>query len=186
MEERRAADGFRLQTDPRLNEGEAWPAERFPEARYHWFRDCGCLVCALSALLRHHGLETSETFSPWELNRRLIDAGGFTPAADLRIGSISRLYPLEYREPVPYSREELVRIAGQGFPCLVTVPGVRGERHFLALLRLLPEDALVFDPLTGLRRLGEYPRVCEIRWFRPGRPDGAAESADPNDRRGNR
>ena len=60
-----------------------------------------------------------------------------------------------------------MRIAGQGFPCLVTVPGIHAARHFLTLLRLLPEDAEMFDPCTGIRMLSEYPVIYEIRWFRP-------------------
>ena len=87
------------QKELRFNRAEAWPAERFPDADYRYFRDCGCLVCALAVMLRHSGTEKEEDeslFDPWILNKRLIDCGAFTPAADLELFCISRLYPLEY------------------------------------------------------------------------------------------
>ena len=55
----------------------------------------------------------------------------------------------------------------QGLPCLVTVPGEHANRHFTAPLFTLPDDVLVFDPLSGERRLSAYKRICEIRVFRP-------------------
>ncbi len=158
-----------LQTAPCLNRAEAWPAERFPEAEFRYFRDCGCLVCALAVMLRRCGLEASaeETcFDPWILNQRLIDCGAFTPAADLELSRISRLYPLEYLGAIPYTEEALQRADASGFPCLITVPGEKAERHFAALLDLLPDGGTVFDPACGIRRLRAYDRICEIRMFR--------------------
>lgn len=79
------------QTDPRFNKAEAWPAQQFPDAQFRFFRDAGCLVCALAVLLRHTGLEKEadeNLFNPWILNRRLIDCGAFTPAADLELSGI--------------------------------------------------------------------------------------------------
>ena len=165
------------QDDPRWNKTEAWPRDLFPEVSWPFFREAGCLVCSLAVLLRCCGLESSEAFTPWELNRKLIGCGAFSPAADLRIGKIRDLYPLAYQGPVPYSREALVRLAGNGFPCLITVPGIRAKWHFLALLRLLPEDAAVYDPLSGEKRLSEYSRIGEIRWFRFAGQDAAPGSA---------
>ena len=164
---------FWRQDNPRWNRVEAWPKALFPYARFSLFRDSGCLVCSLALLLRRCGLETSETFSPWELNRSLQAIGAFSPEADLYISRIRGLYPLEYQDPVPYSREALERIAGNGFPCLLTVPGHNAERHFLCLLRLTPEDADIFDPAAGERKLSSYPKVLEIRWFRL--PDGRTQ-----------
>ena len=157
------------QTDPRFNLEEAWPAQQFPGAEFRWFRDAGCLVCALAVLLRHADIEeeTDENrFTPWILKRRLIDIGAFTPAADLEISFVSRLYPLEYLGALPYSVAALRQAVESGFPCLVTVPGIQAERHFMALLRVLPDDAVVYDPLCGERKLSSYDRVCEIRPFR--------------------
>ena len=85
------------QDDPRFNREEAWPEAQFPDAEYRRFRDAGCLVCALAVMLRHAGLEKEadeDLFNPWILNLRLIDAGAFTPAADLELSEIGRLYPL--------------------------------------------------------------------------------------------
>ncbi len=94
-------------------------------------------------MLRHTGFETEtdeSLFDPWILNRRLIECGAFTPAADLELSEISRLYPLEYAGRAAYSRDALTRTADSGQPCLVTVPGVNAPRHFTALLRLTPHE----------------------------------------------
>ena len=157
------------QDDPRFNREEAWPEAQFPDAEYRRFRDAGCLVCALAVMLRHAGLEKEtdeDLFNPWILNEKLIDAGTFTPAADLELSEIGRLYPLDCQEAVPYSPEALKRTVQDCLPCLITVPGKNAERHFTALIRLLPDDALVYDPLCGERKLSAYDRICEIRAFR--------------------
>ena len=176
------------QGDPRFNREEAWPAQQFPDADYRFFRDCGCLVCALAVMLRHCGMEAAEDeslFDPWILNRRLIGCGAFSSSADLDLAGIGKLYPLAYLGALPYSREALVRTGGMGLPCLVTVPGAKADRHFTALCRILPDDAVVYDPLCGERRLSSYHRVCEIRVFRPweeggSRPASAAASIPPD------
>ena len=155
-------------SDPCFNSEEAWPAEQFPDADYRYFSDAGCLIFALARMLVHYGLEKGEDgpFDPRILNRRLIDCGAFTPAADLELSYISRLYPLSYLGALPFSWETLAQVAGSGLPCLITVPGVNAEHHFTTLIRLLPDDAVVYDPLCGERNLGSYVRICEIRLFR--------------------
>jgi len=155
---------------PWLNEEEAWPAALFPDAQYHYFADCGCLVTSLAVMLRRFRIEpeTDEAlFNPWILNRRLIEAGAFFPSADLDLRRISRLYPLEYDGQIPYSRETLVRLWETGNPFLVTVPGVRAPRHFIAPDQLTEDDLTVFDPLWPKKRLSEYETVCELRVFVP-------------------
>ena len=157
------------QTDTRFNREEAWPAEQFPDADFRYFRDAGCLVCALAVMLVHFGIEKAEDeslFDPWILNRKLIGCGAFTPAADLELSDIGRLYPLSYLGSVSYSQETLAQIAESGLTCLITVPGVNAEHHFTTLIRFLPDDAVVYDPLCGERNLGSYVRICEIRLFR--------------------
>lgn len=158
------------QTDLRLNRREAWPASRFPDAQYHYFRDCGCLVCALAVMLRHYGMEKEadeNAFNPWILNQRLIDCGAFTSAADLELSYVNRLYPLAYLGEIPYSRKSLVQIVDTALLCLVTVPGKNADKHFAAMLSLLPDDAIVFDPLRGEQRLSAYAQIFEIRVFLP-------------------
>ena len=116
------------QDDPRLNERQAWPKEAFPEADYAWFRESGCLVCSLAAMLLRFGLEKNteeEPFNPWILNQRLIACGAFTPAADLELDDIWKLYPLRYIGSVPYSWEALKQLTESGSLCLLTVPGIR-------------------------------------------------------------
>ena len=157
------------QDDPRYNQVEAWPALLFPAAEYRYFRDCGCLVCALAVMLRRYGVEKEEDeglFNPWVLNQGLIECGAFSPEADLELCDISRLYPLEYLGEVPYSRDTLLQVAERGLPCLVTVPGENAAMHFTALLEALQDDAVVYDPRCGKKNLSSYARVCEIRVFR--------------------
>ena len=157
------------QDDPRLNERQAWPKEAFPEADYAWFRESGCLVCSLAAMLLRFGLEKNteeEPFNPWILNQRLIACGAFTPEADLELDDIWKLYPLRYIGSIPYSWDTLKQLIENGSLCLVTVPGIRGPRHFTAVLCLTEDDAVLFDPLCGERKLREVDRLCEIREFR--------------------
>ena len=157
------------QDDVCLNRTEAWPAVLFPDATYHYFRDCGCLVCALAVMLRHYGAEAETNdalFNPWVLNQRLIACEAFDSAADLELNHIDRLYPLEYVGQMPYTRSALARIAKSGSPCLITVPGKKAKRHFTTLLHVLEDDAVLYDPVCGEARLGTYNRVCEIREFR--------------------
>ena len=152
-----------------LNQAEAWPASLFPAADYHYFRDCGCLVCALAVMLRHYDVETEsdETlFNPWILNQRLIDCDAFSCEADLELEYISRLYPLEYLGAIPYSMDNLMNTIKSGYPCLVTVPGKKADRHFATVLSALDKDAIVYDPLCGETKLSSYNRLCEIRAFR--------------------
>ncbi|MBO4459443.1 MAG: polysaccharide deacetylase family protein [Clostridiales bacterium] len=159
-----------LMDDPRYNREKAWPEERFPDANYHYIRDTGCLVCALAYMLSANGIEKEydiRSFDPWILNGRLIECGAFTPAADLDLFAISRLYPLLYQGPVIYSEERLKECVDNGDLCLLTVPGQKGIHHFIALDHLLPGDASVFDPKSGMRLLSDYERVLEIRPFRP-------------------
>ena len=157
-----------LQTASQLNLEEAWPARLYPDAEYRYFRDCGCLMCALAVMLRHCGIEKEEDqslFNPWILNQRLIDCGAFTSDADLELSFINRLYPIEYLGEFPYSRETLAFNMDEGFPCLVTVPGEKADRHFIVPLFVLPDDVIAFDPFSGEQRLSTYNRICDIRQF---------------------
>ena len=156
------------QTDPRFNLSEAWPEQQFPDAEYRYFRDCGCLVCSLAVMLCHYGIEkTSDEniFSPLILNQRLIDHGAFSPAADLELTDIKKLYPLEYLGAVPYSPNTLADVAENGLPCLITVPGINSDKHFTALYHVISGDAAVYDPLCGEKKLSSYNRIYEIRVF---------------------
>ena len=123
---------------------------------------------ALAVMLERCGLETANAgrFDPWVLNERLIGCGAISPAADLELSFIHCLYPLEYLGAAPFTESALRRIAEEGTPCLVTVPGTNAERHFAAFLRLAPEGAFVFDPLCGERMLDLRGRICEVRAFR--------------------
>ena len=156
------------QDDPRLNRVEAWPATVFPDAEYRYFRDAGCLVCSLAVLLRECSVESEQDealFNPWVLNQRLVDCGAFSPAADLELSDIRKLYPLEYLGEVSYSVDALDVAKRNGLPCLIAMPGENASRHFTALLDVSEGDALVFDPCAGERRLSSYDQICEMRLF---------------------
>lgn len=157
------------QDDAFLNQAQAWPAALFPRATYHYFRDCGCVVCALAVMLRHCGAETEsdeKLFNPWVLNQRLIDCGAFDSAADLQLECVGRLYALEYVGKVPCTADALAGLASSGALCLVTVPGKKAKWHFTALLRVLEDDAVLYDPNVGKARLSSYDGPLEIRVFR--------------------
>ncbi len=157
------------QDDAFLNGAQAWPAALFPRATYHYFRDCGCVVCSLAVMLRHCGAETESDeglFNPWVLNQRLIDCGAFDSAADLNLDCVGRLYALEYVGKLPCTADALAEVAASGAPCLVTVPGQNAEWHFTTLLRMLEGDAELYDPNVGKAWLSSYDGPSEIRVFR--------------------
>ena len=158
------------QAAPELNREEAWPAGLFPDAQYHYFKDVGCLVTSLAIMLRHFGTEEENDenqFNPWILNNRLIEAGAFNRAADLRLWSINRIYPLDYLGQIPYSEEIMLNLCRMDYPFLITVTGVKDPRHFLAPYKLTGDDMIVIDPAAGKRCLSEFENICELRMFRP-------------------
>ena len=161
------------QTDPRFNLKEAWPSKKFPLADYHYFRDCGCLICSLAVLLCLCGLENADDesrFNPLILNRRLIDCGAFDTKADLDLSQINKLYPLEYTGAIECSDTSLRFLSETHTPCLITVPGKNAETHFIAFYDLLPGDALVYDPMNGIKTLSSYEKTIDIRVFRATEP----------------
>lgn len=166
---RRIDDSCFMQNNPRYNEREAWTAERFPDAQYHYFRDSGCLVCSLAFLLRYHGFEketNTDIFNPWTFCERLIENQAFSPGADLEIAAVSRLYPIGYLGVIDYSREALIDSVRSGYACLIVVRGKNGPFHFIVLEELTEDDAIVFDSKAGQRYLSEYAEVYQIRLFR--------------------
>lgn len=125
-------------------------------------------MCSLAVMLRDCCVESEQDetlFNPWVLNQRLIDCGAFSSAADLELSDIRKLYPLEYLGEVPYSGTAMDAVKRNGLPCLITMPGNNAARHFTSLLDVMDDDALVFDPCAGERRLSTYDRICEMRLF---------------------
>ena len=156
------------QTDPYLNHLEAWPAGIFPEAKWHYFKESGCLITSLSIMLCRFRIEQEcdpKCFNPWILNERLKSIGAFTPAADLFISDICKLYPVVYTGELPCSKQELVRLLGAGTPFLVTVPGIRGDRHFVVPDRLTDDGLIIIDPLRGKTVLTESDIIIDLRVF---------------------
>lgn len=166
-----------------LNEREAWPADLFPEAEWQYFKQAGCLVTSLSIILRRFGIEPEPDearFNPWILNERLIEAGAFTPSADLIMEDIHKLYPLEYVGELPYSRQTLMRLMEQGEPFLITVPGVRGARHFVVPDELTENDLRIIDPAWSKPFLSEFDVIHEICVFRVDKPLSRDDAGTPD------
>ncbi|GEM_PF-3211860 len=157
------------QAAPFINNEEAWTKEEFPDATYHYFKEWGCLVSSLAILLRRYGFENNNDqsqFNPWTLNERLKKFGAFDSAADLRMDKLNRLYPIEYAGDIPYSREALISSAEQGYKCMVSVPGVRGESHYVVVDIITDDDVIIIDPTWQKRRLSEFDQVIDIIRFK--------------------
>ena len=157
--------------NPCYNKEEAWPASLFPEAEYHYFHECGSLLCALAILLRHHGFEKENDealFNPWILNQRLTDCGAFSPAADLHLHLVSRLYPLDYYGFITFHPGILEDLGRNKWLCLFLVQKEGGGRSFAALHSISgvsSEDVSVIEPGAGVRRLSDYKKVYDLRLF---------------------
>lgn len=157
------------QNAPEFNEKEAWSASLFPNAEYHFFSECGCLVTSLAIMLRHYNIEKeadTKSFNPWILNENLIKCGAFDDAADLIMERVGRLYPLEYIGSAVYTKEKLLELYESGEPFLITVPGKRTARHFIAPDCPTEEDFVIIDPASSKTHLSEFDRACELRMFR--------------------
>ena len=92
------------QYDADFNESEAWQASLFPDARYRYFSECGCVVTSLAIMLRLYDIETQadvSKFNPWILNKKFIECRAFDSAADLKLDYINCLYNLKYTGSVP-------------------------------------------------------------------------------------
>ena len=157
------------QTDSRFNREEAWPAELFPDAEFRFFSECGCVVTSLAIMLRHFGIEPEtdeEKFNPWILNEWLIRCEAFTKSADLIIGNISRIYPLEYVGKIPYSKEAAEELCASGEPFLITVRGTNAPRHFIVPDGLFNGELKVIDCYGNNRHISDYDTVYDLRLFR--------------------
>lgn len=156
------------QADERYNQEEAWPASLFPEAKFHIFRECGCLITSLAIMLRHFGIEKEgdeELFNPWILNERLIRAGAFDPAGNLILSDLNKLYPIEYIGSTAYTEEGLKKAVASGEPFLITVPGIRGEHHFIVPDHMEGDDLATIDCAWEKEYLSQFDTICELRLF---------------------
>ncbi|WP_044912753.1 hypothetical protein [Butyrivibrio sp. WCE2006] len=157
-----------IQSDPQYNKEEAWPSSIFPKAKYHFFKETGCLVTSLAIMLRHFGIEKEEDeekFNPWILNKRFIEKELFTESADLELNYIDRVYPIEYKGRFPFSFEKLKELYESGQPFLLTVPGVKGERHFIVPDELIDDNLTVIDCAWQKKYLSDFNTICELRKF---------------------
>lgn len=157
------------QTDVEFNQEEAWPEKLFPDAKFRYFSECGCVVTSLAIMLRHFGLEPEadpEKFNPWILNEWLIRCEAFTKSADLIINNISKIYPLEYVGMVPYSKEEALKLCESAEPFLITVPGTNAPRHFIVPDCVENGELKVFDCYGNNQSINDYEKVFDLRVFR--------------------
>ena len=157
------------QTDSEFNKEEAWTSQLFPDAKFRYFSDCGCVVTSLAIMLRHFGLEPEtdpEKFNPWILNELLIRCEAFTKSADLIIRNISRIYPLEYVGTTPYSKETVEELLKSGNPFLITVPGTNAPRHFIVPDCLMNGDLKIIDCYGDNQYISDYNTVYDLRVFR--------------------
>jgi hypothetical protein len=157
------------QDDLAYNKEEAWPAALFPDSSYHLFSECGCLITSLAIMLRHYGIEkeTDPTlFNPWILNQKLIRKGLFDSMANLHLYRIQEVYPLEYMDSIPFTWEDLRELCREGHPFLITVPGLRAERHFIVPDHLTDTDMAIIDCAWGKKYLSEFDTIHELRTFR--------------------
>ena len=158
------------QLSEKFNKTEAWQEDLFPDAEYRFMKEAGCLIVPLAIRLRSFGIETEddeELFNPMILNERLIEVGAFDSAADLYLNYINKLYALDYIGPMGYSDKCLQMLIQRGNPFLICVPGVRGDKHFVAFDGFCEDgDIAILDPAQRAERLSDYETVLDLRVFR--------------------
>lgn len=157
------------QDDPAFNKEEAWPAALFPDSSYHFFHECGCLITSLAIMLRHYDIEKETDparFNPWILNQKLIRKGLLDSMGDLHLYRIQEVYPLEYVDAIPFTWEDMRELCHEGYPFLITVPGVLGERHFVVPDHLTDTDLAIIECAWGKKYLSEFDVIHELRTFR--------------------
>lgn len=145
------------QYDIILNEKAAWEKEKFPNAQYHYFKECGCFVTSIANLLIKYNLE-SNSFSPWTLNEKLKKIGGFSDAADLYANAIEKLYPINYCGREKYTKERALELLDKGYACILVVRGVNYPLHYV----LMDSKTEVSDPNS---EINEYPNDNNIYYI---------------------
>ena len=157
------------QDDPRYNMTETFDAENYPDAKYRYLRDNGCLVIALTVMLRFLGIEKEtdyNKFNPMIFLERAKAAGCFSKSADFILSKFSKLYPLEQFDCVPYSRQALIESRNNGYVSLLMVPGIHGPYHYIVPDTILDDDVSVIDCIFGKTLVSQYEKVFFIVNFR--------------------
>ena len=157
------------QDDPRYNVTEAFDAENYPDANYRYLRDNGCYIVALAIMLRRFGIEKEsdyQKFNPMIFLERAKKAGCFSKGADFISASISKLYPIEQFECIPYFREALIESYKKGYASILMVPGVKGPYHYIVPDEILDDDVSVIDNKFGKTLVSQYEKVYYIVHFR--------------------
>lgn len=157
------------QDDSRYNMTQAFDEEHYPDAQYRYIKDSGCLIVALAIMVRMYGLEKEadyQKFNPWIFLQRAKAAGCFTKSADFILADITKLYPLEQFECVPYSRQAMIESRQNGYASILMVPGIHGPYHYVVPDQILPDDVSVIDNMFGKTRVSQYEKVFYIVHFR--------------------
>lgn len=157
------------QDDYRYNLTEAFDEEKYPDAQYRYFKDCGCLIVALAIMLRLSGVEKEtdySKFNPWILLERAKASECFDKSADFILSKLSELYPIEQFECVPYSREALIDSRNKGYLSLLMVPGLNSPYHYIVPDEILINDISVIDNKFGKTLASQYKKVYYILNFK--------------------
>lgn len=137
-------------------------------------KNYGCLLCALSSVLKYYGIDTD----PDKLNAQLKENGGFkTDSGIYNWGTIMRLYPqikeqfINTPSPLTDSQMNQIRSAiDAGYPVVIEIDyspkTVAVDMHFVTIVGYNPNDEndfTIVDSLGGTQHsLKDY-----LGWFFP-------------------
>ncbi len=128
----------------------------------------GCLICSVAKMLQ---AAAGVTYTPWELNKKLVEVGGYANGNELVFGAISRIEPrILFLERRDYSNRafpieadaEIQALLARGGMAIVQVnfrfvddPGHLHE-HWLYVLKIQRDEQVApfnawfcFDPWYG-------------------------------------
>ncbi len=157
------------QDDLRFNRTEMFDAENYPDAKFRYLKDSGCLIVALSIMLRLFGIEKEtdfNKFNPLIFCERAKAAGCFSKSGNFIFPAMPRLYPIEKFEAVPYSREAMIESFNKGYASILMVPGVNCQYHYVVPYKILDNDVSVIDRKFGKTLVSQYKEVYYILNFR--------------------
>lgn len=157
------------QYDDEWNQTEAWPEAEYPYAKSRYMRESGCFITALSIMLRRYNIETEENpevFNPRILCENMKKIGAYDRFADISPEDISRLYPIEYLNTIPYSFQKLEEFIAREQPCLVMVPGKSGPYHYVVPNAIEGGRVKICDPAFDEDYLDAFQTIYYIVLFR--------------------
>ena len=151
------------------NQTESWPEAEYPYAKSRYMRKSGCFITALSIMLRRYNIVTEvkpEVFNPRILCENMKKIGAYDRFADIHPEDISRLYPIEYLNTIPYSFQKLAECIAREQPCLVMVPGNLGPYHYVVPDSMEGGRVKICDPGSDEDYLDAFQTIYYIALFR--------------------